>query len=193
MKKVIFRGILPLLTLALLTACFSGRESGKKASSHRLNVSKHGVILDANYDPRLDNLIPGYKILTVAVTNQSVDVMRMNPLKDKWEVVDAMGKKRKAINSLRIKDPSVFNRLPGKVQQLIDYPVGISVGYSETVDLFFPDHVDLNAFRTISYYNSERRQLYDMMTNLESPTHVPAGRSAGTPVQGAAVEDPRFR
>lgn len=190
MKKVVIRGILPIITIALLTACFSGRESGKKgSSSHRLNISKHGVILDANYDPRLDDLIPGYKILTVAVTNQSVDVMRLNPLKDKWEVVDAMGKKRRAINSLRIKNPHVFSQLPSKVQQLIDYPVGISVGYSETVDLFFPDHVDLNAFRTISYYNAEREQVYDMMTNLESPTHVPAG----TPVQGAAIKDPRFQ
>ncbi len=189
MKKISRFG-LPLMMLTLLLAC-SARESGKGAgSSQRLELHKHGIILDARYDPRLDNLIPGYKMITVAVTNNSIDILRLNPLKDKWEITDAMGRKRKAINSIRIKDPSLFGRLPQKVQQLIDYPVGISVGYSETIDLFFPNNHDLNAFRSIGYYNSELGTDFNMMSNLESPTHVPANQSAAGP---APETDPRFR
>lgn len=179
---------LSLIILAALMACTaSDKEPGTSA---RVELLKQGITLDARYDPRLDNLIPGYKILTVAVTNNSVDILRLNPLRDKWEITDAMGKKRKAINSLRIKDPGLFSRLPSKVQQLIDYPVGISVGYSETIDLFFPQSVDLNAFRTISFFNANLDQTFDMLSNLDSPTHVPVNQKASGP---QPETDPRFR
>ncbi len=188
MKNPVISLLIPLVTVGLLTSCFSARESGsaKGESSKRMEFFKEGLTLDANYDPRLDNLIPGYKILTVAVTNQGTDVLRLNPLKDRWELTDAYGKTRKAITSLRIKDPGLFTRLPSKVQTLIDYPVGISVGYSETIDLFFHQDVDLRSFRSVSFYNADRKQTYDALNNLESPSHVPAeGASLG---EG----DPRF-
>jgi hypothetical protein len=142
---------------------------------------KHGIILDANYDPRLNNFIPGYKILTVAVTNNSTDVLRLNPLKDRWEVVDAYGKRHKAINSLRIKDPRTFSKLPGRVQELVDYPVGIAVGYAETVDLFFPLQVELNSFRTISYYSEDRQQQYDILADIGEPVNATSDPKAPLP------------
>lgn len=184
---------LPLIaaTLISLVACFSSKGGAKSSTSQRLAVHKHGIILDANYDPRLDNLVPGYKIMTVVVTNNGFDVLRLNPLKDKWEVTDAMGRKHKAINSLRIKNPSLFSQLPSKVQQLVDYPVGISVGYSETVDLFFPNKLDLRAFRSISFYSEDRKQSFDMLSNLDSPTHV---RTDGKPAQPESPgPDPKFQ
>lgn len=187
MMKQITAKMLPFFILAALLAC-SAKDGGKDVgTSARLELYKHGVTLDARYDPRLDNLIPGYKILTVAVTNNSVDIMRLNPLKDKWEITDAMGRKRKAINSIRIKEPALFTRLPNKVQELIDYPVGISVGYSETIDLFFPQSVDLNAFRTISFYNSSMDMTFDMLSNLDSPNSVPVNSSAKAPNQETDV------
>jgi hypothetical protein len=191
MKKITSQLIIPLFTLLALVGCFSAeKKDAKGSSSQRMELHKHGIIIEAKYDPRLDNLIPGYKMLTVALTNNSVDVIRLNPLKDRWAVVDAYGKPRKAINSLRIKDPQTFSRLPSQVQQLIEYPVGISVGYSETVDLFFPSHLDLTSFRSVSYYNAENKQEYDILNNLESPTHVPVNSAPGQEDQARA--DPRF-
>lgn len=171
--KSLKRYIPILIGFFILSACFSGKEGKKAGTSQRVAVHKHGIILDAKYDPRLDNLIPGYKIITVAVTNNGYDILRLNPLKDRWEITDAYGRKQKAMNSIRIKDPSTFSRLPDQVQQLVDYPVGISVGYSETIDLFFPATQELKAFRSISFYSADRKLVFDVMSNLDSPSHQP--------------------
>jgi hypothetical protein len=185
MKTTLKRLFIPALTATLLTACFSARESGKKSETSRhLEIAKQGIVLDANYDPRLNNLIPGYKILTVAVTNNSTDVLRLNPLKDRWDMVDATGKKHRAINSLRIKDPHTFSRLPGRVQELVDYPVGIAVGYAETVDLFFPAAINIDAFRTVSYYSDDRQQEYDIMSDIGDPVNTSTPADPKKPLPG---------
>lgn len=192
MRGLFFRLIAPLIVIGLLTACFSARESGKKANTSRhMDIHKQGITIDATYDPRLDNLIPGYKILTVAVTNNSIDVLRLNPLKDRWEIVDAVGQKKKAITSLRIRDPKVFDGLPDKVQQLVDYPVGIAVGYAETIDLFFPVHQELDAFRSISFYSEDRQETFDVLSNVDNNREVPVN---SMPAQFAPKKtDPRFK
>jgi len=118
-------------------------------------------------------LIPGYKIVTIALTNNSVDVLKLNPIKDRWEITDAAGKNRRAINSMRVHNPSLFGRLPSKMQNLVDYPVGISVGYSETIDIFFPAATDLRNFRNISFYNAAVDQKFDAMANLDSQNAIP--------------------
>lgn len=179
----------PFILALFLISCNPGSKK-EVGTSQRVEVQKHGVILDAKYDPRLDNLIPGYKILHVALTNRGIGVLRLNPLKDRWFIVDAFGQKKRAITSLRIKDPGTFGRLPGKLQQMIEYPVGVSVGYTDTIDLFFPASQELNAFRSISYYNASHKRTYDVMSNMDSPTHQPVTR---TPAEQAAVADPRFQ
>ena len=162
---------LPILIVSsFLVSCFP---SDKPKSSAQVNVQKNGILIDATYDSRLDNLIPGYKIVTVALTNQSYDILKLNPLKDRWEVIDSAGKPRKAINSVRVHDPQTFSQLPDRVQMLIDYPVGVNIGYSETIDLFFPTHVDLRNFRTVSFYSSERDEKFDAMASIDSPNAVP--------------------
>ena len=120
----------------------------------------------------MDNLVPGYKFILVGLTNHSTDVLKLDPIRDRWTIVDAYGKKHRAINSLRIKDPKTFGRLPSRLQELLEYPVGVSVGYSETVDLIFPSSIELDAFRAISFYSEDRNNTYDMLTNMESPTHI---------------------
>ena len=77
---------------------------------------------------------------------------------------------------------SELDRIPVRL------PVGISVGYSETVDLFFPKKQELSAFRSISFYSADRKMKYDMLTNLESPTHIPVNPKKGD----QARVDPRF-
>lgn len=184
MKRFAKQWLLPLIIISLMTGCFWKKEKPPQTSRH-LEMNKSGIIMDANYDPRLDNLIPGYKMVTVAVTNNSTDVLRLNPLKDRWVVVDAYGRKQKAINSIRIKDPKTFGQLPAQVRELIDYPVGIAVGYSETVDLFFPLRMDLNSFRTVSYYSSDRKKTFDVLSDLGVP------RTPATNLQNPM--DPRWQ
>lgn len=184
MKNRSFYFFVSLILLMSLNACISARQSGKKqgSTSQRMELHKEGIIIDAKYDPQLDNLIPGYKILTVAVTNHGTDVLKFDPLRDRWMIVDVFGKRQKAINSLRIKNPHLFGRLPDRLQNLLEYPVGVSVGYSETIDLFFSNHVELASFRSVSFYSGQRKTDYSLLTNMDSPTHkkIPLGEEKTT-------------
>ncbi len=190
MKKNLLLASLFLFTLS--TACVSLRESKQQpgSGSARVELRKQGVTLDAKYNPQLDNLIPGYKIITVGVTNNGIELLKLNPLRDRWEIIDAYGRPQKGINSIRIKDPAVWSRLPDKVKELIEYPIGITVGYTETVDLFFPNNIDLSAFRSISFYSAERKETYDILAldettqQLNIPTQVnevPANKKNSKP------------
>ncbi len=176
-----------LLFSLTLSGCYSSAEKQDRGTTNReMKLHKHGITIDARYDPRLDNLVPGYKIMTIGLTNTGFDVLRLDPLKDHWVVVDAWGRKQKAIHSMRIKEPRTFIKLPPKLQQMIEYPVGVAVGYSETIDLFFPNNTDLNAFRAVSFYSSERKMTYDLLNNFSSPTHVPVDEASPKQI------DPRF-
>lgn len=173
--------LLQALCLTLLCACFSARESGNpKNSGNRVELHGQGIIIDAKYNADLDNLVPGYKMITVGLTNNGVDMLQLNPLRDRWEIVDGSGRKIKAYNSLRIKDPDTYSRLPQKMKEMIEYPVAIPMGYSETLDLFFPNQYDLTGFRSISFYSAERKQDYDMLS---------IDTTRETPITGIAVED----
>ncbi len=190
MKNRIFHSILPLICLLSLIACFSARQSkgpDKNKSSATVEVPNKGIIIEAKYDPRLDSLIPGYKIVTVALTNNGIDTLRLNPLKDRWEVTDAYGKNRRAINSVRIKDPSTWGKLPDRLKQLIEYPIAVSMNYSETIDLFFPQGMDLTHFRAISFYAAERNEKYDAMASLESENQIPINPPSETPANPKAA------
>jgi len=180
MKKLA-RQLPQALVLILLTACFGAKESkNPNNSGSRVELHAQGITIDAKYNADLDNLIPGYKIVTVGLTNNGVDILKLNPLRDRWEIVDAAGRKIKAYNCLRIKDPHTFSRLPSRMKEMIEYPVAVPLGYSETLDLFFPNHIDLTGFRSISFYSAERKQDYDMLA---------IDPSRETPVTGIAVQD----
>jgi len=187
MNKKTLSLLLCLPLLPLLISCFKSKDAESSKNTQRVNVAKEGVLIDAKYDSRLDNLVPGYKILTVGLTNNGVDIMRLNPLSDKWEVVDAFGKTRKAITSLRIKEPGLYGRLPPKMQQLLEYPTGISVGYSETIDLFFPNNVSLDSFRSIAFYSAERKTTFDITADLENTRQVPIDPQVDAPPPDATT------
>ncbi|HCU25625.1 MAG TPA: hypothetical protein DF383_11470 [Deltaproteobacteria bacterium] len=174
--------LFPQVLLIFALAACSYRESGgpNSGGQARVELHKQGVIIEAKYNPDLDNLIPGYKIVTVALTNHGFDLLKLNPLRDRWEIVDALGQNRRASNGLRIKDPKAWSRLPPQVKELIEYPVGVTVGYSETIDLFFPNNIDLTAFRAISFYSAERKEKYDILA-IDQPEKEPPQLSAEVP------------
>src|SRR4029434_8631946 len=164
-------------------AAYPGGGSGpvsKTATQQRLNLPNWGVIIDASYDRKLDGVVPGYRIMTIALTNRSVDMMKLDPLNDQWVIEDAWGRKQKAVVSLRIRDGRAWAQLPPKVQDLVEYPAGVQMSYTQTFDIFFPEHVDLERFRSISFYSAILKQNFDALSNTSLERAVPAGEGGGT-------------
>jgi hypothetical protein len=141
-----------------------------------LNLPNWGIVIDANYDQKLDGIVPGYKIVTVALTNRSIDLIKLDQANDQWFVEDAVGKKLKGINSLRLRDPQTWTNLPNKVRDIIDYPGGVQIGYTQTFDLFFPESTDLDRFRSISFYSASLKQNFDALSSTAMERAVPAAQ-----------------
>lgn len=159
----------------LLSACVSsGEKRPKNTTQARVNNPAWGVTIDANYDKKLDGLVPGYKLITVALSNRGVDTLKLDPTRDVWMVEDAWGKKQKAIYALRIADPKTWGLLPQKVKDIIEYPAGVQVGFSQTFNLFFPEKIDLYNFRSIGYYSANLKKNFDALSSNSLERAVPA-------------------
>lgn len=109
------------------------------------------LAFDVSYDHRTDRLIPGYRLLNVAVTNNSLQVIPLDPLQDRWWVVDRRGKRHEAVLNMRHADPDRWAQLPVGLKKLITYPLMIPIGTTQPIDLLFPDHVNLNEFRAVLF------------------------------------------
>ena len=177
--------ILSLLALSFVApfnfGCGMSDKPPKDSTQARLNVPNWGIVIDANYDKKLDTVVPGYKILTVAVTNRYIEVIRLDPLNDRWFIEDAWGKKQKAVISLRISDPNAWGHIPQRIQDLMEYPAGVQMNYSQTFDLFFPAHVNLERFRGISFYSSALKQEFNAVSSAQLDRAVPANEQPQTP------------
>jgi len=176
-KLLFFLGTTGVLSL-LVMGCYpsSGGSHPKDSSQARLNLPNWGIVIDANYDQKLDGIVPGYKIVTVALTNRSIDLIKLDQANDQWYVEDAVGKKLKGINSLRLRDPQTWTNLPNKVRDIIEYPGGVQIGYTQTFDLFFPESTDLNRFRSISFYSASLKQNFDALSSTSMERAVPAAQ-----------------
>lgn len=122
-----------------------------------------GLVLDASYDSRLDNLVPGYKIIDVALVNQSFNIVLLHPEKDRWEIKlgGDEGKTIPAIYNLRGKLPQAYNTLPERIKPLLSYPLALPIGAREVIDIFVPDSVDVTNFTELHVY------LHSVDTKLE--------------------------
>lgn len=114
---------------------------------------------EAVYDPRLDNLIPGYKIVTVAITNSSLEYLQLDLLADQWWVVDRNKSKHKAILSLRDKNPDAWAKLAPRLRKIIEYPLMVRIADTATIDLLFPNNVRLNEFREVVFSIPSRQKV----------------------------------
>jgi hypothetical protein len=121
-------------------------------------IPNFSLSIDANYDPRLDNLIPGYKLLPVIVKNMSLRNVIMDAKRDKWVIVSEKGHKYTAINSLKLKDRVQWREIPERMRALIDYPEIVPINYSSTFDILLPEKAKIDYFREIRYYNAEWKQ-----------------------------------
>ncbi len=117
------------------------------------NVAPVGLSIDASYDQRFDGFVPGYKVINVAMINQSFNIIYLDPEKDRWSVKFA-GKSKPviAIHDLRRSDPKAWSELPEKTKNLLAYPLFLPVGARQVIDVFVPDTVDVAAFNEVSIY-----------------------------------------
>ena len=97
-----------------------------------------GLAIDASYDLRLDDLVPGYRVINVVLVNNSFNVIMFNPDKDRWSI--RAGKKTyKAIIDLKSHDPDAWEKIPDRARKMITYPLAVPIGARLVLDLFFPD------------------------------------------------------
>jgi len=117
------------------------------------NIVQIGLSIDASYDQRFDNFVPGYKVINVALVNQSFNIVYLDPDKDRWTVKLA-GKTKPvtAVHDLRRYDPKAWKELPEKAKDLLSYPLIIPVGARQVIDIFLPDTVDATAFNEVDIY-----------------------------------------
>lgn len=127
------------------------------------NIPSAGMALDVSYDAATDGIIPGYKLVNVAITNNSIDIIQLDKEGDKWTVVDLKGGKHKAVIDLRKSDPESFSKLPAKLRGLIEYPILIQVGETKVFDLLVKDSVRLDTFRSAKFESSTMQKNFEIV------------------------------
>ncbi|MBI2343034.1 MAG: hypothetical protein HYV02_01655 [Deltaproteobacteria bacterium] len=161
MKRTRLHGIL-FLSIVSLAGCATTGERSKSAAKKPQEIvvpagtqsPALGLAFDVSYDPATNHIIPGYHILTVGITNSSIRVVQLNPLEDRWGLVDRRGSKRSALLNLRHKDPDVWTTLPPRLKQLIEYPLYIGLGETHAIDLLFPNNIVLDDFREVHFFSA---------------------------------------
>lgn len=171
-RKIIF-GALIFITAAGFAFGCGIQQSGGRAKHQVIEIPGGtvspalGIGFDVTYDPSLDNVIPGYKLMTVAFTNNSMDIMQLNSTADSWYVEDRKNRKIKAVINLRNSNPDVWSTLPKKLKILIEYPLYVTVGTTQTIDLLFPENVDLEAYRAIIFRAAGTKNDYRILPREE--------------------------
>lgn len=143
------------------------KPSNKITSEAGLNIPAWGVAVDAVYDKRLDNLVPGYKILNVVLSNRSATTIYLDPSKDKWVIVDSLGHKHTGINLLREENEKLWDKLPDGLKQQLEYPQAVRVGNTTKIDLFFPLKTELASFREINWASAHFKKEFNISTAME--------------------------
>ncbi len=132
---------------------FARKKVKKIEGANGVMLSPTGLTFDASYDPRLDTLVPGYKVINVALFNKSFNIISLDPKKDKWEVkLVSQRKPVRGFYNLRRQDPKAWNHLPDKLHLLITYPLALAIGAEQVVNIFIPSEMDLSEFSELHIY-----------------------------------------
>lgn len=163
-----------LLLIATLTPWISQakveqkqKEKKRVTSEAGLNIPSWGIAIDAVYDSRLDNLVPGYKILNVVLSNRGPSSIYLDSDKDKWFIHDNLGKKKRGINHLRSVNEPLWASLPTGLREKLEYPHAVRVGHSTKIDLFFEAKIDLSHFREISWDSTHFKKEFNIFSTME--------------------------
>jgi hypothetical protein len=164
MKRII------MLAIVAMAVSFALQSSAKKTDVVRAmggqTMQPTGLSIDASYDPRLDKLVPGYKVINVVLVNNSFNILPFDPQKDEWSIrlADDM-RLHKVIHNLRNEDPAAWNALPEKAKDLIGYPMVLPVGGKEVFDLFVPDKVDVSRFTELRAHIKPLNTKFEVMVS----------------------------
>jgi len=143
--------------LCLLLGCVTAGHSKKKGTvilgQSGIMIPEYGLTVGVRYAPELEQLVPGYQVITIALTNNSLNQIRMDPLNDEW-VVQTKSKKVKAINNLSLDNPQAWLRLPEEKRDIMEYPFQVPIGYTQTFDIFVKDSHPISQFNAINYTNA---------------------------------------
>lgn len=178
-----------IFTLGFLLVSLSSfaKEAGKEFSTNKgkkakkesivtseagLNIPEWGIAIDAIYDARLTNLVPGYQILNIVLTNRSAGTINLDVRGDKWAITDRAGHKYSAYNHVKNFDEKLWATLPPELQQKLDYPNAVRSNKSITIDVFFPKMVDLNNFHEITWKSAHFNKEFNVFTNYENDLSI---------------------
>lgn len=155
MKRIIFS--MSLVVIVILMASYAHAKKQTYRVPGGANIAPLGLSIDASYDPRLDDLVPGYKVINVAVMNQGFNIFYLDPEKDKWKIkLAGKSKSITAVHDLRRKDPVAWSKIPERARGLVGYPLVLPIGAKQVIDLFVPDTVDVAKFNELDIYLNSR-------------------------------------
>jgi hypothetical protein len=116
-------------------------------------IAQLNLAIDASYDSRLDDFVPGYKVINVAMVNSGFRIIYLDPEKDRWAIkLAGRHKSINVIHDLRSKDPEAWHNIPDKAKGLVSYPLVLPIGAREVVDIFVPDTVDVTKFNELDVF-----------------------------------------
>jgi hypothetical protein len=141
-----------LLIVAIVSVAIQANARPKKPMRVMAGTSipKYALGVDVSYDPRFDTLVPGYKMIQVALVNNSFNMIPLDAKKDKWVVRTSDGKnKYRAVADLRGEDPRAWNAIPEGARQKMGYPLMLPIGARQVIDLFVPESTPLDTFTEV--------------------------------------------
>ena len=147
-KKRLFVFVLAVMFLASADVCARKKQKIKVLGG--VPIKGVGIVVDAGYDSRFNNMVPGYKIVSVAIVNESFNIIPLEVDRDKWSIkVKGKRKKIRGIHSLRSAKPKIWAKLPEGVKKIEVYPMLLPIGAKQVIDLFFEDKVPVEDFSEV--------------------------------------------
>ncbi len=157
MRQIIQTGLLALVVTSFSSCILNHRGKPRRQPAPEISVPAGTQIpalalaFDIGYNQDTDDIIPGYKILSVGIINNSLQVLELKPLQDEWDLIDRNGKQHVAILNLRYSDVDTWATLPKRLKKIIEYPLLVNLGETKVIDLLFPDRVDLSGFSRVTF------------------------------------------
>lgn len=165
----------PAATKTVAEKKSSSKKSSKGPISSEigLNIPEWGISIDAIFNPELDDLIPGYHILNIVLTNRRAERIDLNASLDKWMITDHKGRKHTASNHVANFDKKLWEQLPPKLQKLLDYPPSVNAGKSVKIDVFISKSVPLYDFKELSWHSRFFDRTFNVYTSYEDKIVTP--------------------
>lgn len=156
-----------------------------------LNIPQWGLAIDAIFDPRLDDIVPGYHIVNLVLTNRRGEAILFDVTRDRWIVTDNTGKKHTAQNHVKYFDKKMWDEFPEKLKGMLDYPSKVNPGKSITIDVFLPKSVDLFNFKEVVWKSASLGKEFNIFTSYEDSLSIndKGGNEFELPKVGTKYED----